>query len=114
MDREGLRNAAPPAGAMNAALPFRRKLLAERYIDDVLAAIEEDDREPDEWEAQHLCAALGAISSRMYRASAGYTDKAIEPPERREGDWARIETTPSLRAIREGLEHTKLLAAPAA
>jgi hypothetical protein len=99
---------------MNAELPFRRKLLAERYIDDVLAAIAEDEREPDEWEAVHLCAAIGAINSRMYRAAAGYTDKAVEPPERRAGDWTRTEGTLNIGAIRAGLEQVKVLAAPAA
>ncbi len=65
MDREGLKNAAPPAATMNAELPYRRKLLAERYIEDVLAAIAGDKREPDGWEAVHLCAAIGAINSHV-------------------------------------------------
>lgn len=82
-----------------------KKREAEQAIAQVLDAMAEENREPDEWEARDLLAAMGAILGRMYALSLNLTFRAMTEPAQRAGVWDRSETTPLLRDLRRTLEY---------
>lgn len=112
MNRTAIAESAPGAAGWHALPPATQKAATQDVIADTLDAIEhEDHREPDDWEAMDICAAMNAIHMGWYSAAINYALMALTPPEQRAGDWARKDTTPSLAHLRAGLDYA--CAAPA-
>jgi len=92
---------------LDALSATERKREAEDAIERFLAVFEKEKREPDDWEARDLLAAMGAITGRMYALSLKLTSRAMAAPEEREGQWDRNDTTPTTRSLRDTLAFIK-------
>ena len=92
-------SAASPDAQPNVAA----KLAAEVAIANVLDAIVVLGREPDEWEATSLLAAVGAVMGEMYLGALVLAQRATVPDELRAGSWARSLATPSMQQLRASL-----------
>ena len=114
MDRAALRGTAAAVWNFASAPPYTKKTLVEQQIDDILNAMEADGREPDAWEAQMLCTALGYITTTFYLAAAGYVDKALTEEDQRVEAGPPDTKAPTIRQLRKGLEYVQRQAAPAA
>jgi hypothetical protein len=114
MDRDALIQALPDNAGFNAMFPYRRKELTESVVVAILDAIEADGREPDDWEAADLAAAIGFIACHWYNAALAAAERALTPRERR-SPLARM--TPSgsspIRHLRDGLEYVRGMSARA-
>lgn len=62
---------------------YARKEAVEAFIGRILDAIEQEDREPDDWEAHDIAAALGYVVGHMHYAAINVALRALTEPENR-------------------------------
>jgi AcrR family transcriptional regulator len=108
MDLDSLLQALPDNAAFNAMFPYRRKELAESFVEAILDAIQADGREPDDWETADLAAAIGFIACHWHNAALAAAERALTPPAQR-SPIARMKPAGSspMRHLRNGLEYVR-------
>jgi len=70
------------------------------YAELILASIEGEQREADEWEADDLMRALGFLQIGWKAAAVVALQRAIEPPARRAPGWNDGRPRPTIREMR--------------
>lgn len=116
MERETILQAVPSGHELHIAPPYQRKNAAEDLVRAILDALDIEDREPDQWEAENLALAIGYIASRWYFASIAASEKALAPSEERANpeDWKRTDETATKQGLRDGVEFVAGMLAPEA
>jgi hypothetical protein len=69
VDRDELLAGHSRADAFRRAAAYEKKQMVEAFIGSILNAIERDGREPDEWEAHDIAAAIGYDAAGLYHAA---------------------------------------------
>lgn len=106
MDRDQLLRTLPNAQAFHAAQSWKRKEIVETFVSSILDAIEDEHREPDDWEAHDIASATGFIAAGMYYAALACAERALVPPEQRSPIPAmNSEDPPAMRHLREALAY---------
>ncbi len=115
MDRDALIAALPGNATFNEMFPHQRKQIAENFIESILDAISQEDREPDDWETSDLAAAIGLLASSWYNAALAVSERALTPVEER-SPLSPITPAGShpMRHLRDGLAYVRGMTAPAA
>ena len=112
MDRDALIRALPTQKQLQNGGEVGRKQAAEDFIRAILADIADERREPDDWEAQDIAAAIGFLAARMYYASLAYAERALTPPEGRAPIALKNpQDPPSSAQLSKALDHVSMLPA---
>ncbi len=69
------------------------------FAEVILATIEGEQREADEWEADDVIHALGLLQIGWKAAAVAALLRAIEPPERRAPGWNDGRPRPTIREM---------------
>lgn len=108
MDCDKFIAALPSDEAFNAMFPHQRKSIVEDFVGAILDAIPDDGRDPDNWEAHDIAAAIGFIASGWYNAALTAAERALVPPhERAPAEPPFLEPAPTVRALRDGLDYVR-------
>ena len=108
MNRGALLAALPTGAAFNAMYPYHRKNVAEMFIGSILDAISSEDREPDNWEAQDIAAAIGYVAVGWNHAALASGQHALTPPEERAPDPPNLGgDVPAARHLRDALDYVR-------
>lgn len=91
-----------PRQTVRKASPQQLKWAAELAIKEALEHLRREQREPDGWEGMRLQSAIDAIAYGHYLLSSIHAHKAVLP-RRKEGEWPRDETTPTLDQLTRAL-----------
>jgi hypothetical protein len=83
MNRAALLAPLPNNDAFNGMTPQQRKGVVEDFINSIFDALEEDNRDPDAWEADMLSQALGRLAAGWYNAALTVAEKSLTPPDQR-------------------------------
>jgi len=67
----------------------------ENYLHGLWTIVDSERREPDAWEAVHVCAAIDAAEIGAYALASDFVDLAMAPVHERVPEWQgwRNETT---------------------
>ena len=104
MDRDALIAVLSNNARFNSKFPYERKAIAEHFVELILDAIASEGREPDEWEAHNIAAAIGYIAGSMYNAALVVGERALTPAEERSPVPAKhLADPPAGRHLRDAL-----------
>lgn len=110
MNRTALRNSAPTAEGFSSLSRAHQQQQVSNLIEATLSAIEQEQRQPDAWEAMHISAALGAYGARWTHYAMTCAIKALAEPDDRE-EPSPTGITPSLvdlRSLHQAVVNTPL------
>ena len=84
-----------------------KKATTETAIESLFPELERAGREPDQWEATDIGAAMNALLMGWYTLAINYVAHATTPPDLRADAWPRQEHTPSIRSLRDALDYVR-------
>ncbi|AUT74038.1 hypothetical protein [Paraburkholderia hospita] len=106
MDRDAIMGAMPSGDEFQAAPEYGKKKIVEDFIGTILDALNQEGREPDRWEAEHIASTLGLVLVGWYHAATVKAELTLTPSDERANPetWVRGDDTATARALRDGLE----------
>jgi hypothetical protein len=107
VNRDEALSVLPNADEFHAMPNYGKKDVAERFIRTVLDQLDDESRDPDKWEADHIAAAIGYVLCDWYMVSITATEKSLTPSGKRadSDSWARDADTVTRRALRDALDY---------
>jgi len=112
MDVQQLRSALPDGAQFLGYAPVDKKRCVEQFIQSLLDAIRAEGREPDDWEALDLGAAIGFISCHWYHAALTSANRALAPVEQRSPvQLHRVDAPPTAEQLQRALDYFRWMPA---
>jgi hypothetical protein len=107
MDRDAILGAMPGNEEFQAAPEWRKQQIAADLLRAILDALNQEDREPDRWEGQHIAQAIGFLLAQWYHAAVAAAVIAVTPSDERAKPetWGRTDDGVTARALRDALEY---------
>ena len=106
MDVDGLRATLPAGDEFLRYSPQEKKECVERFIREILEAIDADGRQPDGWESRDLAHALGYVLCHWYHAALVCANHALTPVgQRTPVALHRSDTAPTAKQLQRALDY---------
>jgi hypothetical protein len=105
--RNELRSSALPEGALALQKEF-----VESFLVKACDVMHSEQRSPDDWEAEHFLAAVGAISGHLFSLALTYADAGMTPHDERISRAHSASESISLEQLKSAIDHVRKSTVP--